>query len=67
MREREVLNRTATALDQMEGIDIEAMRLRHVAGFEHEEIASRLELSVEDSMRLAQEGLRRVKHAVFGG
>lgn len=65
MDQKNIMYRTAEALDEMQGLEAAVTHRRYLADYSHAQIAAELNITEQDSARLAASGLRRIKDHVF--
>ena len=65
MDRKNIMYRTAEALDAMEGLEAAVTHRRYLADYSHTQISEELNISETESMTLAAAGLKRIKNHVF--
>lgn len=65
MESKNIMYRTAEALDAMEGLEAAVVHRRYLADYSHTQISEELNISETESMALAAAGLKRIKNHVF--
>ena len=55
----------AEMFDKMQGLEAQVMHRHFLGDYSHEQIAQDLDLSTQESIRIAADGLRRIKNQTF--